>query len=139
MLSPVRDSRTQDMRADRRHDATAMIAMIALGVFSAYVFHLGVLTLLFLGIGFIVWGIAARCAGPMVPGGVLAGCGLGLVLTQGPLSFADGDIASGIFLCIFACGWASVPILSRMFTRRRVWWPLLPAAMMVLTGLILLF
>src|SRR5690348_16600287 len=43
---------------------------------------LGLSILPILGVLFIVWGLLARLPGPMIPGGILTGLGLGILLSQ---------------------------------------------------------
>jgi hypothetical protein len=90
-----------------------------------------------LGLFCILRGIETRSSVLFIPGGLLAGAGLGLLLTAGPLHLASGDTASSIFLFVWALGLFSITFLSRKFTYHPQWWPLIPGGMMLLTSLAL--
>jgi hypothetical protein len=69
----------------------------------------------------------------IIPGGVLSGIGLGIVLLEGPWAVPEVR-QSGLFLICFALGWFSITLLSRLTTRKTQWWALLPGGIMVLLG-----
>jgi hypothetical protein len=83
------------------------------------------LALLFFG-----WGVYNREAGLMIPGGVLAGLGLGFwAVTQ--LGLPEGnDAQGGAFLAAFAAGWVLITAMSALFTTKTYWWALIPAAIL---------
>lgn len=83
---------------------------------------------------FIVAGIAGRQIGFFIPGGIIAGIGLGAILTEGPLANAGGDAEGGVFLLSMAAGWALITLLSALFTGKTHWWPLIPGGIMALIG-----
>jgi hypothetical protein len=131
MNSPLDTNNTQ------RPDRTGAILLIALGIFFllAQLLELGWLMLPAQGAGFLLAGVLRREAGWLIPGGILAGISLGIVLTEGPLPIAVGDQASGgVFMLSFALGWFSIAILSKLFTDETQWWPLIPAGIMTLIG-----
>lgn len=85
---------------------------------------------LLLGVVFTGWSIVAREWGLLVPGGILCGLGAGmLVRGSADLSRATG---SGAFLLCFAGGWLAITLLSATAFKRRVLWPLIPAAILCL-------
>lgn len=91
-----------------------------------------------LGLIFIIWGIAARSDGLMIPGGILSGIGLGIVLVEGvrwPTNVDEG----GVFMLAFAAGWALIVLLTAVFTPRTHWWPLIPGGIMAFIGVAVLF
>lgn len=95
----------------------------------------GLLVLPFLGLVFIITGIATRQSGFFIPGGILAGLGLGTYLVAGPFADRTGQDEGGIFLLAFAAGWVLIPILSILFSRgERHLWALIVAAILGLVG-----
>jgi len=89
------------------------------------------------GIGalLLLMGIFTRDAGPIIPGGILSGIGLGSLLIAGPFDgFLSTQNEGGIFLLSFALGWVSITVLTAVFTRKTYWWPLIPAVIMGLIG-----
>lgn len=85
---------------------------------------------LLLGVIFTGWSLVAREWGLLVPGGILSGLGLGMVLQRSTDLSRAAD--SGVFLLSFAGGWVLITVLSATAFKRRVWWPLLPAAALCL-------
>jgi hypothetical protein len=88
---------------------------------------------------FLAWGIAARSPGLMVPAGIFIGLGLGTWLVTGDWLTSNmvADTKGGIFLLAFAVGWASITLLSALFTREVHWWPLIPGGIMAIVGVAL--
>ena len=101
--------------------------------------NLGIFFLSGLGLIFLLWGIFTREAGLMIPGGILSGIGLGIVLINGPFGATAGDQSGAIFMLAFAVGWFSIPLFTALFTDETHWWPLIPGAIMALIGGALLF
>jgi len=99
---------------------------------------IGLMILPALGLIFLVWGIAARNAGPMIPGGILSGLGLGIILVE-KVSWPQGMDEGGAFMLAFALGWALITVLTAVFTPKVHWWPLIPGGIIAFIGLAVLF
>ncbi|MDX1413681.1 MAG: hypothetical protein R3293_05780 [Candidatus Promineifilaceae bacterium] len=93
---------------------------------------LGTYFVLGLGVFFLAWGVIAHNDGLMIPGGILTGIGLGIVLLAGPLNLDDGNLGGSVFLGAFALGWVIITVFTALFTEKTHWWPLIPAAIMAL-------
>ncbi|NJK79195.1 MAG: hypothetical protein HC876_18065 [Chloroflexaceae bacterium] len=115
----------------------AACAVLAL----AFVVHinLGLALLPIFGLLFVLRGTIYSCPVWLALGSVLAGSGLGLLLTIGVLHPTNGDTAGGLFLLTSALGWFSAVLLSRRYTCATQWWPAIPGSMMALTALFLFF
>jgi hypothetical protein len=88
---------------------------------------------------FLIWGLATRTTGLLIPGGILAGIGSGAYLVEQPFAAVSDPAKGGLFLLAFAAGWAMISALS-IFTsanRRPVLWPLIPAGVLALVGALL--
>jgi hypothetical protein len=83
---------------------------------------------LLLGVGFVVWAALGRSAGLLVPGGILVGVGVGMMLRP--------DFGEAAFLFSLAGGFALIPVLSWLIFQRWVCWPVFPAAGVGLAGLV---
>jgi hypothetical protein len=96
----------------------------------------GVLIVPALSLVFIVWGAVTREPGFLIPGGVLAGIGAGSVclVYDWPFGALSGDAEAGVFMLVFAGGWASITLLTAIFTDRVHWWPLVLAGFFALVG-----
>lgn len=96
---------------------------------------IGFLVLPALSVIFIIAGIATRQSGFFIPGGILAGLGLGTYLVAGPFADRASQDEGGIFMLAFAAGWVLIPILSILFSRgERHLWALIVAAILGLVG-----
>lgn len=100
--------------------------------------NLGLYILPILGAIFLVWGIVTRNAGPMIPGGILSGLGLGILLLE-TVSWPEGMDEGGVFLLAFALGWALITMLTAVFTPKIHWWPLIPGGIIAVVGLAVLY
>lgn len=134
---PINDS----VQQERRQKRIAGIALISIGVLAlaAQFIEWEVLGLLFLpmlALIFIVWGIVTREGGLLIPGGILAGIGAGVVLMDSSIATAaTGETAeAGIFLVAFAAGWVLVTLLSAIFTDETIWWALIPGGILGAIG-----
>ena len=87
---------------------------------------------------FLAWGFLTRRFGLIIPGGIFAGLGLGMFTLVGPLSAATAPIQPGLFLISFAAGWGLISLLSLVTSDRWAWWPLIPGAVIGLTGVALM-
>ncbi len=140
------EPRRQDRRHPRRgwdHKQLAgPLLLIGLGALFLLeqVFDFGWLVLPVLAASFLTLGIATRQAGWLIPGGILGGLSLGIALTEAPYRVvgADSEARGGLFLLAFALGWASIYLLSKLFTREPQTWALIPGGIMAVIGLAVL-
>ena len=100
--------------------------------------NVGVSFVLLLGLIFLAWGIFSRQAGPMIPGGIISGIGLGIILLANNL-VPTGIEEGGIFLMAFALGWGLITLLSALLTNDPQWWPLIPGGIIGFIGLAVSF
>ena len=87
---------------------------------------------------FLAWGFLTRRFGLIIPGGIFAGLGLGMFTLVGPLSEGMASLQPGLFLISFAAGWGLISLLSLVTSDRWAWWPLIPGAVIGLTGVALM-
>ena len=99
---------------------------------------LGLLFLPALGGLFLVAGIVGRQVGFIIPGGILTGIGLGVVLTQNSQIAVTDTAQGGVFFMGFALGWFLITVLSGVFTLDTQWWALILGTIMALIGSALL-
>jgi hypothetical protein len=118
----------------RNHGIAAGIVLILIGLATLLQRWVDVTNfiILLLGLGMLFWGSISRRTGWLIPGGVLFGIGLGILVMEGPWQFPEVD-QGGIFLVCFALGWFSITVLSALFTRLQ-WWPLIPGGIMAVIG-----
>lgn len=138
----------KDVAGDRRSGLFWGILMVVVGalILGSQLFDLGgfwntfsLYLLPVLGLIFIGWGIVSREAGYFIPGGILAGLGVGVLLTGGPFAGVAGDNDGGAFMLSFALGFVSITVFTALFTKEIQWWPLIPGAIMGLVGLTVIY
>ncbi len=115
-----------------------MLIAIGLLVFLSQVIDLPQIELLILpglALIFLVWGLLTREIGLLIPGGILAGIGLGVYLITGPYAGQIEENQGGIFLLAFSAGWALISLLSLVSKQGFQWWPLIPGGIIGLVGL----
>jgi len=96
--------------------------------------HSDHLILPLLGVGFITWAVVGRVPGLLVPGGILLGIGSGFSAQRFYGLGAGSNSGQALFLCCLALGFLLITLLSLIFFRSRVLWPLWPAAFIALAG-----
>jgi hypothetical protein len=96
--------------------------------------NLGLLIVPGIGALFLLWGILTREDGLIIPGGIMSGIGLGIVLITGPFEITNGENEGGVFMLSFALGWVLITVLTAVFTPETHWWALIPAGIMGLIG-----
>jgi len=87
---------------------------------------------LLLGVAFLAWGALSHRTGLLIPGGVLTGIGLGVLVEAYPRILQGAD-PNGAFLLCFAAGWFLITLLSALFTCTQ-WWALIPGGIMAAIG-----
>jgi hypothetical protein len=132
------DRPTSEPTRGRRNDTTAGVTLVALGLIflAGQFFGQGVWILPVIAVGFLGLGIARRNVGFMIPGGILGGISLGILLIESHV--AQGKAEGGVFLLAFAVGWAVVYAASRLFSDRPQTWALIPGGIMALIGALVL-
>ena len=124
-----------DGQRDRASRLRAGIVLLAVGV----ILLLGQITqqplwsLLGLGILFLVAYFATREYGFLVPGGILVGLGVGLLLQVR----GGADANPAVFMVPFGLGFVAIWVLDRLYSRESNWWPLVPGGALVAVGLAL--
>lgn len=89
-----------------------------------------VVAFLLVGGIFIAAFLSEREYGYLVPGGVLTGLGVGLLIEDWSLLSVAQPVPFGL-----GCGFLLVYALDRLFTRASNWWPLIPGGILVLVGI----
>lgn len=91
-----------------------------------------------LGVIFLAWGLISRTFGLIIPGGILAGIGVGLALTEMPALGIPAENTDVVILLSFAAGWVLITLLSTLTSERLQWWPLIPGGILGAVGALLL-
>jgi hypothetical protein len=127
---------TFEKKIDNRHNHR-IIGGIILILFGITIllqrwFDISTYAVLLLGSAMLVWGSVSHRTGWIIPGGVLSGIGLGILVMEGPWHFPV-EQQNGIFLLCFALGWFLITLLTALFTCMQ-WWALIPGGIMALIG-----
>lgn len=132
---------TDERLPDRR--LTAGVVLIAFGLLAllATLINsdiLGLSILPILGVAFIVWGLLARLPGVMIPGGILSGLGLGVLLSELAFSTMPGETRGGIVVLGLGIGFLLIVPLTWLVTQAPHWWALIPGGILATIGMALL-
>jgi hypothetical protein len=87
-----------------------------------------------LGIGLLAWGLGARLFGLIISGSLLIGIAPGIYIAWGLPLESNSLAQTGIMLVSFALGWALITLFSRRVTQGFVWWPIIPGAVLAISG-----
>ncbi len=145
-MAPQLPSGTQEFPGEtstNRNRLAVGVMLVAIGLLALALQFIDLGNLVWLMFGglaliFIVTGIVTRTFGLVIPGGILAGLGLGMFLMLQPIPFLDGINEGGVFMLGFAAGWLLITLLSPLTGEGFQWWPLIPGGIIGAVGLALL-
>jgi hypothetical protein len=96
----------------------------------------GQMIVLLLGVIFLTWGVMVRHPGPLIPGCILSGLGVGIVVSQWLSASASGQAQGGIVTLCLGLGFLLIMPVQQLVMRQTAhWWPLIPGGMLSVTGL----
>jgi hypothetical protein len=135
-------SARQQLSRRNRNRALTGIALILIGIVLLVGTLLqsaitGYLILITVGVIFIAWSIAARQAGLMVPGGIITGVGVGILLINQAFPNAGGAVSLGILLLCLGGGFTIITLLTAAFTPPAQLWALVPGISLLVVGLLI--
>lgn len=87
------------------------------------------------GLPLLIWGLAVRLIGLVIPGCLLLGAGLGVYFAWRSPMAGNGLTQTGILLAYLALGWGLMTIFGRWVTRHYIWWPLIPGGIFAVVGM----
>jgi hypothetical protein len=128
--TPIRNKRPQ------RIFAGVLLIVLGAAILLQQWFDIANLVVLLLGLGMLTWGSITHKSGWIIPGGVLTGIGMGILVMESPWQFQAVN-QSAIFLLCFAFGWFLIGILTSLFARSQ-WWAFIPGGIMAFIGIIIL-
>ena len=97
----------------------------------------GLLLLLIVGIAAVWHGALTHRGAWLLTGCVLSSVTTALLMTVG-LHLISNDLSGGFFLLTVAAGLVGITALSHSFTCNTQWWPLAPASMLAIAGIVTL-
>ncbi len=88
---------------------------------------------LFIGLALLAVFVVRREYGFLVPGSILTGVGIGIVLD----SAASGEAESGVMMLAIAGGFLGIWVIGSIYRLpQNHWWPLIPGGILTLIGLV---
>lgn len=96
----------------------------------------GILFLPVLGLFFIIWSIVSKEKELLIPGGIIEGVGLGVMFVTLITNISEIS-KGGLFFIGFSIGWLLIVLLSKIFFKKWILWPLIPFALLFLFGFVL--
>jgi hypothetical protein len=145
-MAPQLPSGTQEFPGEtntNRNRLAVGVMLVAIGLLALALQFIDLGNLVWLVFGglaviFIATGIITRTFELVIPGGILAGLGLGMFMMLQPVPFFDGVNEGGVFLLGFAAGWLLIALLSPLTGEGFQWWPLIPGGIIGAVGLALM-
>ncbi len=140
MATHIKNNDQIDMKpGDERIGPVIMIvigvlALIAMLTESEVV---GLLILPALGLVFLVWGFMSHRFGLVVPGCILTGIGVPVFLSEQVLNIS-GEDTGGLVVLGLGLGFAAMTLIAPMMREKRLLWPLIPAAILGIVGVLLI-
>ena len=88
---------------------------------------------MFIGLALLAVFVVTQEYGFLVPGSILTGVGIGIVLD----SAASGEAESGVMMLALAGGFLGIWVIGSIYRlSQNHWWPLIPGGILTLTGLV---
>lgn len=88
---------------------------------------------MFIGLALLAVFVVTRQYGFLVPGSILTGVGIGIVLD----SAASGEAESGVMMLALAGGFLGIWVIGSLYRlSENHWWPLIPGGILTLIGLV---
>ena len=87
----------------------------------------------FIGLALLAVFVVTREYGFLVPGSILTGIGIGIVLD----SAASGEVESGVMMLALAGGFLGIWVIGSIYRLpQNHWWPLIPGGILTLIGMV---
>jgi hypothetical protein len=113
----------------------AALTITGLGLLISYWLKLAWIPVWVMGIGLLAMGAMRQATRLILAGGVVTGTGLAIAVQTNPTIVTLPDqTRTGIFLACMAVGWLLITLLTGLASPSILWWPLVPAAVMAVTG-----
>ena len=88
---------------------------------------------MFIGLALLAVFVVTRQYGFLVPGSILTGVGIGIVLD----STASGEAESGVMMLAIAGGFLGIWVIGSLYRlAENHWWPLIPGGILTLIGMV---
>ena len=87
-----------------------------------------------IGVVFLLWGTRKKQLSLLIPGLLITTTGAGVNFAWRKSVAANGLQQTGTMLVWFALGWILITIISKIFSRKFVWWPLIPGGVLAMVG-----
>ncbi len=124
---------------DRRFLALMLIVLGVLWLIPNFVTvtaNIGLLILVALGLTFLGYGLFARRYGFTIPGWILTGIGVG-VLVSDQMVTPGSAAGGGVIVLGLAMAFFGIALMNVLFQRKAVWWPLVPGGILGVIGVLL--
>lgn len=88
---------------------------------------------------FLMWGILTRQSAFFIPAGILGGVAAGIFLVMSTQNTFTEEHSGALMVASLAVGFASISVLSMLFTRILHWWALIVAGILAFVAVALWF
>lgn len=130
-------NRKDEEKFDHRDRNFLGLLLVGIGMLML-LFHLtgteilGFLILPAIGAVFLAWGFYTHRFGLTIPGCILVGLGVGLLVQR--VFNPGGSAAGGVLLLGLGAGFLGTILIAPFFEHTMVWWPAIPAAILAVIG-----
>ncbi len=87
-----------------------------------------------IGSVFLLWGGVKKLLGLIIPGLLISTIGSGIYFAWSGINPGNGLQETGTMLVWFALGWILITVVSKIYSRKFVWWPLIPGGVLTMVG-----
>jgi hypothetical protein len=87
-----------------------------------------------IGAVFFLWGARKRQLGLIIPGLLVSTIGAGVFFAWNHPLKNNGLQETGVMLVWFALGWILITVISKIYSKKFVWWPLIPGGVLTMVG-----
>lgn len=109
--------------------STAIILMVGSGWPFEFVFVVSAL-----GLSLLIWGIAKKLFGLIIPGCILLSIGPAVFFAWGSGRVENPLVQTGVSLVWLAFGFILISLFSRVLKQTFVWWPFIPGGVLAMVG-----
>lgn len=83
----------------------------------------------------LIWGYAKQYFGLLITGCIIFSSGVGVAIAWGTPDIEINSLTrTGVMLIAFSLGWGGISVFSKRFYEKIVWWPLIPAGVLCMSG-----
>jgi hypothetical protein len=113
-----------------------LLILIGSGLAVSYWLNLVWIPVWLVGLALLILGTIERNRRLIVPGGIITGTGLAILVQTSPwVTILGNQACTGIFIICLGLGWLLIPLFTRLAALKTTLWPIIPGSILVATGI----